>query len=425
MPTQVQFRRGTTVQNNSFTGAVGEVSVDIDKDTLRIHDGTTQGGFEQAKVNLTNVSGAVNLSLSGIITATTFVGALTGTATSTTNIPNLSGDITSANTVTTLATVNSNVGTFGSGGAIPSITVNAKGLITGVTTTAVTSGTTITDDTSTNASRFLTFTSATSGSISAANVSSTKLTFNPSTGSLSATTFIGALTGTASSTTNIPNLTGAITSVNTTTSLGSFTSAQLATALTDETGSGVAVFATSPTLVTPVLGSATATSLNVSGISTFTNGPILVGTGTSTGTASQPLQVTGGAYVSGSVGIGTTNPTYKLHVVGSFGATTKSFIIDHPTKEGKKLQYGSLEGPELGVYIRGRTQESIIELPDYWTGLVHEETITVNITAIGNKNIWVEKIEDNKVYINSKDEIDCFYTIFGERKDVAKLEVEM
>jgi hypothetical protein len=189
MPTQVQFRRGTTAQNNSFTGAVGEVSVDIDKDTLRVHDGSTQGGFEQAKVNLTNVSGAVNLSLSGIITATTFVGALTGTATSTTNIPNLTGDITSANTVTTLATVNSNVGSFGSGGSIPTITVNAKGLITGVTTTAVTSGTTITDDTSTNASRFLTFTSETSGSISAANVSSTKLTYNPSTGALTATDF--------------------------------------------------------------------------------------------------------------------------------------------------------------------------------------------------------------------------------------------
>ena len=67
--------------------------------------------------------------------------------------------------------------------------MNAKGLITAVSTTAVTSGTTITDDTSTNASRFLTFTSATSGSISAANVSSTKLTFNPSTGALSATDF--------------------------------------------------------------------------------------------------------------------------------------------------------------------------------------------------------------------------------------------
>jgi hypothetical protein len=82
-------------------------------------------------------------------------------------------------------------------------------------------------------------------------------------GVVTATTFVGALTGTATSTTNIPNLTGAITSVNTTTSLGSFSSANLATALTDETGSGSAVFATSPTLVTPVLGAATATSIVV------------------------------------------------------------------------------------------------------------------------------------------------------------------
>ena len=52
------------------------------------------------------------------------------------------------------------------------------------------------------------------------------------------------------------------------------------------------------------------------GISTFTNGPVLIGAATSTGTASQPLQVTGGAYVSGSLGIGTTNPTSKLTVQG-------------------------------------------------------------------------------------------------------------
>ena len=58
----------------------------------------------------------------------------------------------------------------------------------------------------------------------------------------------------------------------------------------------------------------TSQTLNVSGISTFTNGPILVGTATSTGTASQRLQVTGGAYVSGSVGIGTTNPQDKLEI---------------------------------------------------------------------------------------------------------------
>ena len=95
------------------------------------------------------------------------------------------------------------------------------------------------------------------------------------TGVLTATTFSGAVSGTATSTTNIPNLTGAITSNNTTTSLGSFSSSNLSTALTDETGSGSAVFATSPTLVTPVLGDATATSIvvgsgvtiNASGIS--------------------------------------------------------------------------------------------------------------------------------------------------------------
>ena len=62
------------------------------------------------------------------------------------------------------------------------------------------------------------------------------------------------------------------------------------------------------------LNNANATQLQVTGISTFTNGPVLVGSATSTGTSSQRLQVTGGAYVSGSVGIGTTNPQYIFTV---------------------------------------------------------------------------------------------------------------
>ena len=66
----------------------------------------------------------------------------------------------------------------------------------------------------------------------------------------------------------------------------------------------------------------TSQSLVVSGISTFTNGPILVGTATSTGTASQRLQVTGGAYVSSSVGIGTTSPQYTLDVGGDINTST-------------------------------------------------------------------------------------------------------
>ena len=107
------------------------------------------------------------------------------------------------------------------------------------------------------------------------------------TGVATASSFVGTLTGTATSTTNIPNLTGAITSVNTTTSLGSFSSSNLATALTDETGTGANVFATSPTLVTPSLGIATATSLNVSGVVTATT---FVGalTGNATGLSGTP-----------------------------------------------------------------------------------------------------------------------------------------
>ena len=48
MPTTVQFRRGTTAQNNAFTGANGEISVDTDDGRLVLHDGSTAGGTRQA-----------------------------------------------------------------------------------------------------------------------------------------------------------------------------------------------------------------------------------------------------------------------------------------------------------------------------------------------------------------------------------------
>ncbi len=49
MATILQLRRGTTVQHSSFTGAVGEVTVDTTKDTVVVHDGSTVGGFPLAK----------------------------------------------------------------------------------------------------------------------------------------------------------------------------------------------------------------------------------------------------------------------------------------------------------------------------------------------------------------------------------------
>ena len=58
MPTTVKFRRGTTAQNDAFTGAAGEISVDETLDTIRVHDGSTAGGFamvsEDATQTLTN-----------------------------------------------------------------------------------------------------------------------------------------------------------------------------------------------------------------------------------------------------------------------------------------------------------------------------------------------------------------------------------
>jgi hypothetical protein len=89
-----------------------------------------------------------------------------------------------------------------------------------------------------------------------------------------------------------------------------------------------------------------------------------------------------------------------------------------------KLRYGSLEGPENGVYVRGRLTSNTIELPEYWTGLVDEDTITVNLTPIGkHQDLYVENISDNKITVGGEN-TNCFYTVFAERKDVEKLEVE-
>jgi hypothetical protein len=56
MPTVLQLRRGTTAQHSSFTGAEGEVTVNTTKDTLVVHDGSTQGGFELALADLSNTT---------------------------------------------------------------------------------------------------------------------------------------------------------------------------------------------------------------------------------------------------------------------------------------------------------------------------------------------------------------------------------
>jgi hypothetical protein len=110
-------------------------------------------------------------------------------------------------------------------------------------------------------------------------------------------------------------------------------------------------------------------------------------------------------------------------------ASIKNFVIDHPTREGMKLVHTCLEGPENGVYVRGKlVNQTEIELPEYWTKLVDESTITVSLTPIGaHQDIIVKRIGDNKVYLQAKPGIpvNCFYHIFGTRKDVPKLVTEI
>jgi hypothetical protein len=89
------------------------------------------------------------------------------------------------------------------------------------------------------------------------------------------------------------------------------------------------------------------------------------------------------------------------------------------------LRYGSLEGPENGVYVRGRLKnKNTIELPDYWVNLVDYDSITVTLTPIGRfSELYVENIENNIVYVqdNCLNLINCYFTVYAERIDIPKL----
>ena len=112
-------------------------------------------------------------------------------------------------------------------------------------------------------------------------------------------------------------------------------------------------------------------------------------------------------------------------VIGHFAATSKSFLIDHPLDNNKKLQYASLEGPEHGVFLRGKTNENIINLPNYWPALVDENSISVNLTPINvYSNIYVVDYNNTRIITSGNNGNDYFYTIYGERKDIPKLTVE-
>jgi hypothetical protein len=115
---------------------------------------------------------------------------------------------------------------------------------------------------------------------------------------------------------------------------------------------------------------------------------------------------------------------------GNLTANSKSFLIPHPSKDGFNLRHGSLEGPEHGVYVRGKVDgTNTIELPEYWLDLVDEDTITVQLTPIGShQNLYVKDVLNNTIVIGNSNilsaKIKCFYLVQAERKDIDKMLVE-
>ncbi len=134
------------------------------------------------------------------------------------------------------------------------------------------------------------------------------------------------------------------------------------------------------------------------------------------------VYIDGDVYVTGKVDCGN-----KGRLAARFGVADslpKPFDMEHPTKgEGHRLRYACIEGPEVGVYFRGRTQDNEIALPDYWKDLVVIDSITIQTQPVGGaQDIIVKEWDDSKITLEGV--TDCFYHVYAERKDVNPLVVE-
>lgn len=106
----------------------------------------------------------------------------------------------------------------------------------------------------------------------------------------------------------------------------------------------------------------------------------------------------------------------------------KGFDIKHPNKENHRLRHICLEGPEAGVYIRGKLNgTNIIKLPEYWKGLIDYDTITVNLTPYGSKDeLFVKDVDEDRIIVsgNRLTNVKCFYDVHASRIDGEPLIVE-
>lgn len=131
------------------------------------------------------------------------------------------------------------------------------------------------------------------------------------------------------------------------------------------------------------------------------------------------LEVEGNTECAGT----TTCPTFIGNLNGN-ATSAKSiggaFDIPNLKKPGWRVRHVIPEGPEAGIYVRGKLKDSNkIILPEYWDGFVDPESITVTLTQIGySQDLIVEGVEWGKVIkVKSGNgaNINCYYEIWAAR----------
>ena len=144
------------------------------------------------------------------------------------------------------------------------------------------------------------------------------------------------------------------------------------------------------------------------------------------GSSIDTVHVVGDMFVTGSVDCG--NKGRLASRFAAADASPKPFDIKHPSKKEWRLRYACIEGPEVGVYYRGRLKnDNEIVLPNYWKDLVHVDSISVQLQPIGaHQDIIVKRWDEEKIYLQAKPgfPINCFYHVYAERKDINPLIVE-
>ena len=139
------------------------------------------------------------------------------------------------------------------------------------------------------------------------------------------------------------------------------------------------------------------------------------------------VYIDGDLYVSGDTDTG--NKGRLASRFATADSKPKPFDMEHPSKgKGYRLRYACIEGPEVGVYCRGRVKnEKVIRLPAHWRDLVRVDSITVQLQPIGaHQDIIIKRWDEEYVYLQAQGglPINCFYHVYGERKDVNPLVVE-